>query len=154
MRPPSPIGAIQCRCVPSATTARFRRCAISMVAPSYYKPGTLELLVECCAHVAKEAPNTPFYFYDIPALTGVKFPMPAFVSRASEVIPTFAGLKFTNSDLGEFQLTQHASNGRDVFWGVDEFYLAAMALGARGARRQRGLGAARSRAAGPPGAGR
>ncbi|RYX84115.1 N-acetylneuraminate lyase [bacterium] len=107
--------------------------AISMVAPSYFKPSNLDMLVACCAQVAKEAPQTPFYYYDIPALTGVKFSMPDFMQRASEVIPTFAGLKYTNFDLGEFQLCRSVALGHEVFWGVDEFYLAAMTLGAQGA---------------------
>lgn len=109
-------------------------CAISMVAPSYFKPQSLDLLVACCAQVAQEAPDTPFYYYDIPALTGVKFPMPEFMQRAAGAIPNFAGLKFTNFDLGEFQLCQHAAGHKhQVFWGVDEFYLAALTFGARGA---------------------
>ncbi|BCM92731.1 N-acetylneuraminate lyase [Abditibacteriota bacterium] len=107
--------------------------AISMVAPSYFKPASLDLLVACCVQVAKEAPETPFYYYDIPALTGVKFSMPDFMQRATEAIPTFAGLKYTNFDLGEFQLCRSVSLGHEVFWGVDEFYLAAMTLGASGA---------------------
>ncbi len=107
--------------------------AISMVAPSYFKPATLDALLACCADVAAAAPATPFYYYDIPALTGVKFSMPSFSARALETIPTFAGLKFTNFDLGEFQLCQTVANGTDLMWGVDEFYLAALAMGARGA---------------------
>lgn len=107
--------------------------AISMVAPSYFKPATLDALLACCADVAASAPATPFYYYDIPALTGVKFPMPSFSARAIETIPTFAGLKFTNFDLGEFQLCQSVAQGTDLMWGVDEFYLAALAMGARGA---------------------
>lgn len=107
--------------------------AISMVAPSYFKPATLDALLACCSDVAACSPATPFYYYDIPALTGVKFSMPAFTQRAIEQIPTFAGIKFTNFDLGEFQLCQSVANGTDLMWGVDEFYLAALAMGARGA---------------------
>lgn len=108
--------------------------AISMVAPSYFKPRSVEALVECCAQVAAAAPQTPFYYYDIPVLTGVKFPMPDFMELAARRIPTFAGLKFTNYDFMEFQLCQRACDGtREVLWGVDEFLLGALAFGARGA---------------------
>ena len=108
--------------------------AISMVAPSYFKPKSVENLVACCEQVASAAPQTPFYFYDIPALTGVKFSMPQFMEQAASRIPTFAGLKFTNFDLGEFQLCLQACDGAyDVLWGVDECLLGALALGARGA---------------------
>jgi N-acetylneuraminate lyase len=104
-----------------------------MVAPSYFKPTSVGNLVACCASVASAAPDTPFYYYDIPALTGVRFPMPQFMEQAATAIPTFAGLKFTNFDLGEFQSCQAATGDYDLLWGVDEFYLAALALGARGA---------------------
>ena len=108
--------------------------AIAMVAPSYFKPASVEILVACCAQVAQAAPDTPFYYYDIPALTGVKFFMPPFMELAAAQIPNFAGLKYTNADLGEFQLCREvAGDAKQVFWGSDECYLAALALGAQGA---------------------
>ena len=48
---------------------------------------------------AAAAPGVPFYFYDIPALTGVQFPMSEFLAHAPKLIPTLAGIKFTNPDL-------------------------------------------------------
>src|SRR5258706_8498677 len=39
--------------------------AISAIAPSYFKPATVDALVACCVEVANAAPETPFYFYDI-----------------------------------------------------------------------------------------
>src|SRR5262245_35366271 len=56
--------------------------AISAVAPSYVKPKSLEVLIEWCAELASAAPETPFYFYDIPHLTGVSFSMPEFLEQA------------------------------------------------------------------------
>jgi N-acetylneuraminate lyase len=108
--------------------------AISALSPSYFKPRTLDALVACCADIAAAAPATPFYFYDIPVLTGVNFSMPEFLERAQEVIPTLAGIKFTNSDLMAYQLCLRAGGGRfDIPYGTDEWLLAALALGARGA---------------------
>lgn len=108
--------------------------AISALAPSYFKPRDLRALVDSAAHVAAAAPATPFYFYDIPALTGVHFPMPAFLDLARDRIPNLAGLKFTNPDLAAYQLCLRADAGRwDVLWGTDETLLAALALGATGA---------------------
>ena len=66
---------------------------IAMVAPFYFKPKSLEDLISQCAHVAKAAPNTPFYYYNIPGLTGVSFPLIDFMEAAARRIPTFAGLK-------------------------------------------------------------
>jgi len=108
--------------------------AIAALAPSYFKPRDLETLIACCAAIASAAPATPFYYYDIPALTGVALPMPEFLERAPERLPTLAGIKFTNSDLMAYQLCLHAAGGRfDVPYGTDEWLLAALALGARGA---------------------
>lgn len=104
--------------------------AIAALAPSYFKPGTVGRLVECCAEIASAAPETPFYFYDIPALTGVNLSMPEFISRAIDVIPNFRGIKFTNLDLMSYQICLEM--GVDVPWGVDESLLGALALGAIG----------------------
>lgn len=106
--------------------------AISALAPSYYKPSNLDALIECCVAIASAAPQTPFYFYDIPALTGVSFPMDAFLTKAKPKIPTLAGIKFTNPDLVAYRRTLDAANGLDLPWGVDESLLAALATGARG----------------------
>jgi len=117
----------------AAQAQRLGAVAISALAPSYFKPRSLDVLVDCCAAVAEAAAQTPFYFYDIPSLTGVQFSMPDFLGRAGERIPNLAGLKFTNSDLMAYQLCLHAAGGQyDIPWGVDEFLLAALAVGAKG----------------------
>ncbi|HKS38461.1 MAG TPA: dihydrodipicolinate synthase family protein [Verrucomicrobiae bacterium] len=108
--------------------------AISAFAPSYFKPPNLDTLVAWCAEVAGAAPDIPFYFYDIPALTGVSFSMPGFLTQGSTRIPTLAGIKFTNSDLMAYQFVLRADNGAwDVPFGLDEHLLGALAMGARGA---------------------
>ena len=108
--------------------------AVSMLAPSYFKPRTLQDLVACCEMVARAAPGLPFYHYDIPALTGVQFSMEEFLETAPARIPNLRGIKFTNQDLMAYQLALRAGGGRfDLPWGCDEFFLAALALGAQGA---------------------
>ena len=108
--------------------------SISAFAPSYFKPRDLGTLIACCADIAAAAPNTPFYFYDIPVFTGVALSMPDFLEQAPVRIPTLAGLKFTNPDLMAYQRCLRAGDGRfDVPYGTDEWLLAALALGARGA---------------------
>lgn len=107
--------------------------AISALAPSYYKPGSLRSLIDCCAAIAAEAPGTPFYYYDIPALTGVNFPMEEFLRQAPARIPNLAGIKFTNPDLVSYRRSLDAAGNRfDLPWGVDETLLAALATGAQG----------------------
>lgn len=116
----------------AAQAQDLRAAAVAALSPSYFRPKSLDALVACCADVAAAAPGTPFYFYDIPALTGVQFPMPEFLAAADR-IPTLAGVKFTNPDLMAFQNCLHAQGGRfDVPWGVDEYLLAALAVGAGG----------------------
>lgn len=107
--------------------------AIAALAPSYFKPKSLDVLVACCADIAGAAPDVPYYFYDIPILTGVQFPMPEFLDIAADRIPTLAGIKFTNPDLMAYQKCLRAQDGRfDIPWGVDEYLLAALALGGAG----------------------
>lgn len=107
--------------------------AISALAPSYYKPANLSALIDCCAAIAAEAPGTPFYYYDIPALTGLTLPMEKFLLDAPARIPTLAGIKFTNPDLVSYRRSLDvAGNDLDLPWGVDEMLLAGLATGARG----------------------
>jgi N-acetylneuraminate lyase len=107
--------------------------AISALAPSYYKPGNLTSLIDCCAAIASEAPSTPFYYYDIPVLTGLMLPMEKFLKEAPARIPTLAGIKFTNPDLVSYRRSLDvAGNDFDLPWGIDETLLAGLATGARG----------------------
>ena len=108
--------------------------AIAALSPSYFKPRTLDTLVACCAEIAGAAPALPFYFYDIPILTNVHFPMPEFLNAAAERIPNLRGLKFTNPDMMAYQGCLRCQDGRfNIPWGLDEYLLGALALGAVGA---------------------
>ncbi|MCE9563727.1 MAG: dihydrodipicolinate synthase family protein [Planctomycetes bacterium] len=108
--------------------------AIAMISPCYLKPKSSDVVIDCCREVAKAAPKTPFYFYDIPVLTGIAFPVADWIESAAERIPTLVGVKFTNPDLMTFQRLIRAGGGRfDVLFGMDEQLLAAVALGGRGA---------------------
>ncbi len=107
--------------------------AISALAPSYFKPKSIADLIHCCAAIASAAPKTPFYFYDIPVLTGVSLSMPDFLAQGRKQIPNLAGIKWTNADLYSYQLCQHVPGNFDLPWGNDEYMLAALALGAVGA---------------------
>jgi N-acetylneuraminate lyase len=108
--------------------------AIAAVAPSYFKPASVDALAACCRAVAAAAPGLPFYYYDIPGMSGVRVPAAELLAVASERVPTLAGAKFTNPDLAAYQRCLHAAGGRfDVPWGLDECLLAALAVGAAGA---------------------
>lgn len=104
--------------------------AISAVGPSYFKPRSVETLVQWCEQLTAAAPELPFYFYDIPSLTGVHLSMPAFLDAAADRLPTLAGIKFSNPDLLAYQQCLHSHGGRfDMPFGCDEYLLAALALG-------------------------
>ncbi len=105
----------------------------SSLAPSYFKPGSVQKLVECCAVAASGAPNLPYYYYDIPVLTGVRFNPVDFIKLAQEQIPNFAGIKFTNPDLALYQTTLNYDTAVDIPWGVDEWFTGALSVGAKGA---------------------
>ena len=72
----------------AAQAQQLGAVAISALAPSYFKPRCVDTLLDCCAAIASAAPETPFYFYDIPSLTGVHLSMPEFMARARERIPS------------------------------------------------------------------
>lgn len=118
----------------AAHAAKHGAAAISMLTPSYFKPAGVDMLVRCCAQVASAAPELPFYYYDIPALTAVQANMEEFLTRAPAAIPNLAGIKFTNADFMQFQLCHRFEGGRfDIPYGNDEYFLGAYAMGARGA---------------------
>jgi N-acetylneuraminate lyase len=113
---------------------RLGAVAISALAPCYFKPRDSEALLESMAAVAAAAPETPFYYYEIPSMTGITISPAKFLARAAERIPNFAGLKFSSNDLSEYQLCLAMRYGSyDLPFGSDEILLAALVLGARGA---------------------
>ncbi|MFN5074041.1 MAG: dihydrodipicolinate synthase family protein, partial [Planctomyces sp.] len=118
----------------AAHAEKIGAVAIAAQAPSYFRPRSVAELCDWCEQVAAAAPGTPFYFYDIPVMTGVNLSMPDLLQRAGERISNFRGLKFTNQDLMSFQICQRFDGGRfDIAFGVDEMLLAAACLGATGA---------------------
>lgn len=108
--------------------------AVGAMPPSFFRPASLDDLIAWCAELASCAPETPFYYYHIPSMTGVDFPMVDFLRRAEGRIPNFAGIKYTHSDLMDYAAcVRHAAGGYDVLFGRDEILLSALAVGATGA---------------------
>jgi len=117
----------------AAQAEQLGAISISAFAPSYFKPRDLDQLITWSAEVAAAAPNTPFYFYDIPVFTNVALSMPDYFERAPARIPTLVGLKFSNPDLMAYQLCLAIEGGRfDVAFGCDEWLMAALVLGGKG----------------------
>jgi len=108
--------------------------AIGCFAPCFYKPAGIDDLIRYCAVVAAAAPHLPFYFYHIPSMTGVNFPVIEFLNGAADLIPNLAGVKFTYENLMDFLACLHFMGGKyDLLFGRDEILLAGLSLGARGA---------------------
>ncbi|MDA1265325.1 MAG: dihydrodipicolinate synthase family protein [Planctomycetota bacterium] len=106
--------------------------AVSAVPPVYFKPSSLAELVGCLAEVARAVPDTPFLYYHIPALTGLPHSGLALLEAAARV-PNFAGIKYTDPLLDDFQACLELGGERhQVLFGRDEMLLAALAVGARG----------------------
>lgn len=105
---------------------------IAMVPTFYFRPKNLGELIDQCKYVAGAAPDVPFYYYNIPSLTGVNFPLISFMEAAISAIPTFAGLKNSFNDLVDYQTCiHHAKNDYALYWGTDEVFMMVYAAGNR-----------------------
>lgn len=108
--------------------------AISSVAAFYFKPTSVHNLVESMGQIASAAPGLPFYYYHIPALTGVGMDMIEFLRLGEQAIPNLAGIKYTASTINEYQACLNYKGGKfDILYGYDELLLSALVVGARGA---------------------
>jgi N-acetylneuraminate lyase len=108
--------------------------AVSSMAPSCFKPVHRADLADWCAAIAAETPELPFYYYDIPSMTGVSLSMERFLSDAGAHIPNLAGIAVRRRPLISQSLPPlpRCGWGRfDLPWGVDEALLGAIATGAR-----------------------
>jgi N-acetylneuraminate lyase len=111
--------------------------AISAMPPVFFKPGSVQALVETMGSIAAAAPSVPFYYYHIPMKTEVNFNMRDFLYAADGAIPNLVGIKFTHTALDDLQycLRFRFKDGSfpDILFGKDEMLLAALALGVKGA---------------------
>ncbi|RTE54087.1 N-acetylneuraminate lyase [Arenibacter aquaticus] len=106
---------------------------IAVLAPYYFRLNNIDKLVEYCKQVAACAPNTPFYYYHIPILTGANFNMVEFLELATGQIPNLAGIKFTNNNLIDYKYSKEFNNGSaNILFGFDEIFLASLPFGADG----------------------
>ncbi|XP_006887811.1 PREDICTED: N-acetylneuraminate lyase-like [Elephantulus edwardii] len=108
---------------------------IAVIAPFFLKPWNKEALVSFLKEVAAVAPTLPFYYYHIPALTGVKIRAEELLDGIQDKIPTFQGLKFSDTDLLDFGqcIDQNHQRQFAFLFGVDEQLLSALVMGATGA---------------------
>lgn len=105
---------------------------IGCIAPSFFKPGTVKDLVDYFAPIAASAPELPFYYYNMPSMTGVSLPVDQVLREGRKVMPNFAGTKFTHNNLMEMGVCINLDGGAfEVLHGYDEILIAGCSMGAK-----------------------
>ena len=108
--------------------------AIAAVPPVYFRPASVDILVDCLSEISSAAPDLPFLYYHIPRLTGVSVDVLDLLACASERLPHFAGIKYSAPTIDEFQTCLRFQHGRyTMLFGCDEMLLSGLCAGARGA---------------------
>lgn len=105
--------------------------AIGAMAPSFFKPATVTDLVDYFAPIAASAEELPFYYYNMPSMTGVSLPVAQFLVEGKKRMPNLVGVKFTHNNLMEMGECLSLENGAfEVLHGYDEILIAGLAFGA------------------------
>jgi len=105
--------------------------AIGSIAPSFFKPGTIDDLVNFFTPIANAAPQLPFYYYNMPAMTGVSLPVEKFLTEGKKKMANLAGVKFTHNNLMEMGVCLGLNNKEfEVLHGYDEILISGLAMGA------------------------
>lgn len=105
--------------------------AIASIAPSFFKPSSVASLIAFFKPIAAAASKIPFYYYNMPAMTGVDLSVEQFLIDAKKEIPTLAGVKFTHNNLMEMGACISLNNGEfEVLHGYDEILIAGLSMGA------------------------
>ncbi len=108
--------------------------AISLLSPYFFRPNSVDDLIEVCREIATAAPSLPIFYYHIPSLTNGHYSMMEFLEKSQKAIPNLVGIKYTNSNLFEFQECRSFADGKyKMLWGTDEALLAGLSAGAHGA---------------------
>lgn len=103
--------------------------AIGSMAPYFFKPQTAEELVAWFTPIANSC-ALPFYYYNMPAMSGVSVSVPRFLELGGKAMPTLAGVKFTHNNLMEMSQCLMLEGGRfEVLHGYDEILLCGLSLG-------------------------
>ena len=126
--------SVESACELARHAAEIGADAISTLPPTYFKPASVDLLVDFIARVSGCAPDLPYYYYHIPRMSGVSPDVVEFMQKACERVPRFHGIKFSDFFLADLTTCLEFDNGRlDVIFGSDEMILGGLATGAKGA---------------------
>ena len=118
----------------TAHAAKIGASAVSALTPCFFKPRSNAEVVNWCEAVASAAPALPFYYYNIPSMTGIDYPVVDFLAQAQARIPSLAGVKYTHENLPDYKACVAFAQGRyDILFGRDELLLEGTDAGALGA---------------------
>ncbi|MDO5552912.1 MAG: dihydrodipicolinate synthase family protein [Planctomycetia bacterium] len=107
--------------------------AISANAPSYFRIADTATLVDWLCHIAGAAPELPFYYYHIPAFTGVNIDISEFMSLMEKRCPSFRGIKYTEMKAFAFlEGVKYGGGKYEMLWGCDEMLLTGYMSGGCG----------------------
>jgi len=105
--------------------------AIAAMAPCFFKPESVKDLIDYFAPIAQNAQELPFYYYNMPSMTGVSLPVDIFLKEGKKVIPNLVGTKYTHNNLMEMGECIALNNGEfEVLHGYDEILISGLAFGA------------------------
>lgn len=105
--------------------------AVASLAPSFFKPASVDDLINFFIPVASAASELPFYFYNMPSMTGVSLPVDQFLAKAKKKISNLVGTKFTHNNLMEMGACLNINNKEfEVLHGYDEILISGIAMGA------------------------
>lgn len=108
--------------------------AVSATPTGYFKVSGESGLVEGLLPIVEAAPNTPFYYYHIPLLSGVNLNPMKFTDCAMDRLSTFCGIKYSDGgSLHNLPLLQKVGPDLEFLAGSDEAYLMSVAQGFRSA---------------------
>ena len=118
----------------AAHAADIGAAAVGEIGPIFFRPASVEALVDYCAETAAAVPHLPYYYYHMPSMNQVLFPMTEFLRLADEAIPNLAGIKYTHSDIDDYAHCLEFRDGKyDILFGRDEFLIQGLTVGAQGA---------------------
>ena len=105
---------------------------VSAIGPSFFNMESAQMIVDWCKPIAAAAGDLPFYYYDLPVLTGITIPVDEVLALCIEQIPTTKGVKHSAPNPLTMQRCARLE-GMEIFWGSDENILLGLAFGATGA---------------------
>jgi len=107
--------------------------AIGEIGPMINQPSTVEALVAYSTRTAAAASALPYYYYHMPSLNNITFPMADYLACGANKIPNFQGIKYTYEDLDDYAKCVQFDHKRfDIAFGRDELLIKALPLGAQG----------------------